>query len=163
MSFEKALAFVLHWEGGYVDDPLDPGGPTAFGISSSAYPNEVATMTRERAAEIYRQDYWDAIRAYDLPPALAVCVMDYAVNSGVRRAATALQRAVNVSVDAKIGPQTLAAVQAADTHEVVEFVLHDRASFLLSLEQRRFERGWIRRVVSLALEVGGMEDKKDAE
>ncbi|MBI5843910.1 MAG: hypothetical protein HZB23_04475 [Deltaproteobacteria bacterium] len=45
-------------EGGYVNDPADPGGETRFGISRRAYPNEdIKALTRERAAEIYYRDY----------------------------------------------------------------------------------------------------------
>jgi len=166
MSFEQTLKFILHWEGGYVDNTRlgDSGGVTAFGISSSAYPNEnMATMTKERAAQIYRRDYYDAICGDALPHHIAFILTDYAVNSGVRRAVTTLQKGVGVTVDAAIGPKTLAAVAKKDAHELAEFILHSRASFLLSLDQREFERGWIRRVVSLALEAGAMEEYENAE
>lgn len=168
MSFEKAMEFVFRWEGGYVDNTHlgDSGGVSAFGISQRAYPQEpMSEMTVERAAFLYRRDYWDAINGDELAswPSLAISVFDYAVNSGPRRAASTLQRGVKVRVDATIGPQTLAAVAAADMRELVEFVLHERATFLLSLDQRNFERGWIRRVVSLALEAGRMEENYHAE
>lgn len=83
-AFERSLAFVLKWEGGYTNDPDDPGGETNFGISRRAYPREnIGKMTRERAAEIYRRDYWEPAGCPALPFPLALCVFDTAVNCGV--------------------------------------------------------------------------------
>jgi len=85
--FEQALDHVLRWEGGYVNDPRDPGGETKYGISKRAYPNEdIKAMTKERAGELYRKDYWIAAGCPELRPALALAVFDTAVNCGVKRA-----------------------------------------------------------------------------
>ena len=83
-NFEKALAFVLLWEGGYTNDPDDPGGETNFGISKRAYPREnIKTMTRERAAELYKRDYWIPSGAEREPFPMALVLFDTAVNCGV--------------------------------------------------------------------------------
>lgn len=86
-DFDKAVGFVLAREGGYSNDPLDPGGETKFGISKRSYPNEdIANLTEERAKEIYFADYWKPIAAA-LPHPADVVVFDTAVNQGKKFAA----------------------------------------------------------------------------
>lgn len=87
MSFDQALAFVLEREGGYVNDPADPGGETNFGISKRAYPTiDIRHLTPELAGAIYFRDYWSAAGCETLAPDLALLVFDTAVNCGVTRA-----------------------------------------------------------------------------
>ena len=82
-NFERALEFVLRWEGGYSNDPRDPGGETNFGISKRAYPREnIHDMTRKRAAELYKRDYWEPAGCEALPYPAALAVFDTAVNCG---------------------------------------------------------------------------------
>jgi lysozyme family protein len=94
--FDQALAITLGFEGGTVDDPRDPGGRTAYGITQNTFdaylrskgvpPRDVFTITGEEIEEIYYTGYWQAIRADEMPPALAVVAFDIAVNSGPARA-----------------------------------------------------------------------------
>lgn len=80
----KSIAQILVFEGGYVNDPDDPGGETNFGISKRAFPKEdIRNMTPARASEIYLNKYWIPIHGDDLPDKLDLCVMNCAVNSGV--------------------------------------------------------------------------------
>lgn len=77
--FDQAVAFVLaeKIEGGYVNDPRDPGGETKFGISKRSYPREdIKALTRDRAITIYKRDYWDKPGCDKLPPKLAVALFD---------------------------------------------------------------------------------------
>jgi lysozyme family protein len=84
MSFEQSVAQVLRHEGGYVNDPNDPGGETKYGISKKAYPNvDIKNLTIDGAKAIYKRDYWDAINADSLPPAVRYAAFDTAVNMGV--------------------------------------------------------------------------------
>lgn len=94
-NIEKALEFVLIWEvgprpkieGGYTNDPDDPGGETKWGISKRAYPDlDIANLTLEDAIEIYRKDYWNPCNCDNLDWPLACAVFDTAVNCGVKRA-----------------------------------------------------------------------------
>lgn len=111
-GFEDAVALVLRHEGGYANDPSDPGGETNFGISKRAYPNlDIRTLTVADATAIYRRDYWDAIQGDSLPYPLAVVTFDAAVNSGVGQAAKWLQEALGVVDDGVVGPKTVAAAQ----------------------------------------------------
>ena len=79
-DFERAFDLLMESEGGYSDDPADPGGETNFGISKRAYPKEdIRFLTLERAKEIYKRDYWDAIRADDLPYPINILIFDAAL------------------------------------------------------------------------------------
>jgi len=86
-NFDVAMAFILKWEGGYVNDPDDPGGETKYGISKKAYPNEdIKGLTLERAKALYKRDYWDKLDLEKYPQDKAVVLMNVAVNMGVGRA-----------------------------------------------------------------------------
>ena len=86
-TFEDALKFVLKWEGGYSNDPNDPGGETKFGISKRSYPNlDIKNLTVKQAKEIYFQNYWLKAGCDKLTSPLDIIVFDTAVNMGVSRA-----------------------------------------------------------------------------
>lgn len=80
---EPVIDFIMGIEGGFVEN--DAGaGPTNFGINSRANPDiDVRNLTKGKAAQIYKERYWDAIGADQLPPAAAIMAMDAAVNQGV--------------------------------------------------------------------------------
>jgi len=88
-AFEAALQKTLKYEGGYVKD--DAGkGESNFGINKSANPDvDVKNLTKEKARELYKKRYWDAIGGDALAakdPALATIAFDTAVNMGVSKA-----------------------------------------------------------------------------
>jgi len=86
-DFEKALKFVLKWEGGYSNDPNDPGGETKFGICKRSYPElDISKLTLEQAKEIYYKNYWLKSGCDELPYPFNIIVFDTAVNMGRRRA-----------------------------------------------------------------------------
>ena len=86
-DFDKALKFILKWEGGYSNDPRDPGGETKFGISKRSYPElDISKLTLEQAKEIYYQNYWLKAGCDELPFPFNIVVFDTAVNMGRRRA-----------------------------------------------------------------------------
>jgi len=85
-EFRKALTFTLKWEGGYVNDPDDPGGETKWGISKRAYPNlDIKNLTDDVAANIYYTDYWIKAGCGNMPWPYSGAVFDTAVNCGVGR------------------------------------------------------------------------------
>lgn len=85
--FTLAVTFVLSHEGGYVNDPVDPGGETNYGISKRQYPNvDIKGLTRQDAVGIYKRDYWDALNCGDMSFDIACAVFDTAVNMGAGRA-----------------------------------------------------------------------------
>lgn len=154
--FWQCLDFVLKHEGGFVNDPNDPGGATNMGITIGtlsrwygrpATVQEVRALTREEAARIYFSFYWSRIRGDDLPPGLDLAVFDFAVNSGVRRASEFLQRIVGAKVDGIIGQETLNAVASANVPSVIRQICVDRLEFLKKTRNwERYRNGWTRRV-----------------
>jgi lysozyme family protein len=150
MNFDDAFAKVIGNEGGYVNDPQDPGGETKYGISKRAYPNEdIAGLTLDRAKAIYRLHYWAAAGCDAVPELLKFEVFDMAVNQGVSASVKALQYAAGVEDDGVIGNKTVQAVQAMlpirllfrfDAARLVHYAeVHDD-------QLARFGRGWLHRV-----------------
>lgn len=94
IGFDRAFSLVVGEEGGYVNDPLDPGGETKYGISKRAHPSEdIKSLTLERAKEIYLTSYWAPMGCDNLPWPMALCVFDCAVNQGVNAARYLLTKA----------------------------------------------------------------------
>src|SRR5260370_12356466 len=125
--FDACLAFTLRAEGGYVDDPADPGGATNMGITLATYrewsgdpafgPTQVEDMTERTARAIYRSLYWNPLRADALAIGLDLSVFDIGVNAGIWRSPRLLQRALGFTgeeVDGCIGPETLGAPAECD-------------------------------------------------
>lgn len=152
MTFEKAIEHVLEEEGGYANNPNDRGGETNFGISKRSYPNvDIRGLTKARAIEIYRRDFWSANDCDALPAQLRLAYFDCAINCGSGAAARLLQEAVGVPVDGKVGPQTRAAIAAADPVRLVDEFMWLRARRHARIaennpSQRGFLPGWILRV-----------------
>lgn len=148
--FETSVAHVLDAEGGFVDDPRDPGGRTNFGISQRAHPDvNIKELTRDQAKAIYRSDYWDAVSAGELPAPVDHVVFDAAVNQGVRAAIKTLQSALGVTTDGIIGPNTLGAVADHDPDQLAERVLGYRAVRYARTNNPAFLRGWFNRLFEL--------------
>ncbi len=157
--FARSLAVVLGHEGGFVRHPFDPGGATNFGITQRtlararggrADADDVRRLTKDEAAVIYRCFYWDAMKASEMPPGVALALFDFAVNSGVPRAVRQLQSILGVEVDGIVGPQTLAAISRADPDDLVRRLTRARLGFLARLATWSvFGRGWRRRVLAV--------------
>jgi len=155
--FSHWLSLVLVHEGGYVNHPSDPGGATNKGVTQAVYDTyrrrqgkptqSVKHITAAELVAIYRRDYWDKIKGDDLPAGLDYAVFDFAVNSGITRAAQYLQRLVGVKDDGKIGPKTLEAVSMHDRKQLINRLCDKRLSFLRGLGTFSvFGKGWTRRV-----------------
>lgn len=128
VNFEEAVSFVLKWEGGYTNDPNDPGGETKYGICKRSYPTlDIKNLTLDKAKEIYYQNYWLKAGCDELSPPLDIIVFDTAVNCGVGRAKEFLE----ISSDWK------------------DYLLR-RIAFYTELKTAKFYiRGWVNRVVDL--------------
>lgn len=86
-DFDKAFEIVIGHEGGYVDNPRDPGGRTKYGISQRSYPKlDIKNLTLDQAKQIYFDNYWKASGADKYPWPMSYFIFDVAVNSGVGRA-----------------------------------------------------------------------------
>jgi len=150
VTFDEAFDLLINHEGGYVNDPLDPGGETKYGISKRSYPKEnIPGLTLERAKMIYRRDFWNMCRCGSLPHPVDFIVFDAAVNSGVRRSSEWLQEAVGAVVDGYIGTNTLAAVRKRSPGWVAGAATAARLLYLTKLPGwKRFGKGWTRRLAA---------------
>ena len=141
-----------------MNDPLDPGGETNWGISKRAYPSvNIKNLTKQQAIDIYKKDYWNVIKGDELPSGVDLVVFDAAINSGNKQSVKWLQRSVGVTDDGVMGPATLAAVKKANPQDVVNKTTQQRLQFMKSLDTWvRFGRGWTNRIVGLQVTAKGM-------
>ncbi len=136
MNFDRAFAFVVGEEGGYVNNPADPGGETKFGISKKAYPDvDIANLTLEAAKAIYLRDYWNVMALDGLPYGAALCQFDCAVNQGVAMAKGLLHTGATSPQDFVIDFQAERALHYAKLQTFITF-----------------GRGWMRRLLRTAVE-----------
>ena len=155
-NYQKCLDMILHHEGGYVNHPKDPGGETNLGVTKRVYEDwggtkDMKDLEVEDVAPIYRKNYWDRIKADDLPSGLDLCVFDFGVNAGTGRAAKYLQTMIGTVADGGIGPNTLRALANYVESEGVESTIKNYQAERQSYYERlstfeTFGRGWTRRV-----------------
>lgn len=170
-TFEYALAKTLHHEGGFVDDPDDPGGATYRGVSlrflrsvgedidgdGDVDYDDIIALRRsdpDVLARIYKDYFWVPSRCDDIVSELvAVKLFDMAVNMGQRRAVRITQQAVgNLAVDGMLGPKTLGAINEASSTDyyLIGKIRQGQAAFYRMLigQKPQFEKyrlGWLRR------------------
>src|SRR5262245_11451963 len=146
-NFDACLRFTLKFEGGFVNNPKDPGGPTNLGVTQAtlsaflgraASIADVKALTPKAVAPIYRKRFWDAVMGDALPIGVDLAVFDFGVHSGPIRGAIGLQRALGVADDGRIGPITIAAAKkfaanADGATLLVQRVCAGRLAFLTHL------------------------------
>jgi lysozyme family protein len=165
-TWDIAFAALLKHEGGFVNHPSDPGGMTNLGVTRKAWQeyvgrevteDEMRSLTPQTVAPFYKHRYWDAVSADSLPSGVDLCVFDCCVNSGPKQSIRFLQRAVGVADDGALGPKTLAAVNAADPHELIEKFTEIRESFLKGLPTFvTFGKGWLVRTAAVEKQATGL-------
>ena len=158
--FLRAVEVVLNHEGGYVNDPRDPGGETKYGISKRSYPDlNIANLTRGDAIAIYYRDWWQRYGYNRLQDdAIATKVFDMAVNMGPGTAHRLLQEALvflgyPVAVDGILGLQTITAANLADPSRLLRVLRWLAAYHYYRIadqrpQSRAFLLGWLRRAYS---------------
>lgn len=175
MSFAEAFAFTLGEEGGYVNDPVDRGGATNYGVTQDTYNRfrdvnnlgrqAVRNITRTEVEHIYRKFYWDDGQCEFInqhSSRLALLHFDACINHGLRNAAKVLQRALGFTgsnVDGLWGPMTRGAIAAhKDLDELIRRQMEKREDFYIDIvvsnnSQLKFFRGWLYRVRRLRRKV----------
>jgi len=150
MTFDVACDRLLGHEGGYVNDPNDPGGETNWGISKRSYPDvDIKALTRAGAKDIYRRDFWDRLKADTLHDGVAFQLFDFAVNSGIETAVRYLQRAVGVADDGHWGPASAAAAAATSETDTIMKLAAERLDFMTRLKNwPAHGKGWARRIAA---------------
>lgn len=147
-QFIKIINRVLGHEGGWVNDPNDPGLETKWGISKRSYPNvDIKNLTRNQAIAIYHRDFWVPIGGDMVSDGAAHQLMDGAVNSGPREAIRFLQRAVGVADDGHFGPVSKAAMAKMTESDFIMLYVAERMEYMTKLKNWiHHGKGWIRRM-----------------
>lgn len=158
---DESILLILKHEGGFVDHPRDPGGATNRGVTIGTLRglgmdldgdgdvdvSDLKQLTEADAVKVYKRFYWDKVEGDLLPSGIDYTVADFAVNSGPKRAAQHLQRALGVTDDGDIGPVTIEAALNADHVTVIDAVNDSRLQFMMRLKiWPTFKNGWSRRV-----------------
>lgn len=161
---------ISRYEGGYGWNRRDPGGPTKYGItcydlaefmhdqmdSMARWAPIVEAMMLTTADEIYETKYATATAFDELNVGTDVVVFDFDVNSG-SRAVRCAQTVANVAVDGKMGPVTIAAINAMDPTRFVDALCDERLAFLRRLSTfDEFGAGWTARVADLRAYAHGL-------
>jgi len=148
MNFDQAFERLIGHEGGYVNNPADPGGETKFGISRRAFPLEnIKAMTLERAKVLYLRDYWGPAGCDAVPDAIKFDLFDMAVNSGPVAAVKTLQRSVDATPDGMLGPLTLQAIGTMPAPRLLARFNGHRLGLMADLKTWPvFGRGWAKRI-----------------
>lgn len=171
-SFEQAVAVVFKHEGGWVNNPNDPGGETNMGITirrikeegmgaadvglANLEPGCLHKLTKWTATKLYWMWFWDRYGYARLnDQRVATKVFDCAVNTGGYRAHVIAQEAIGdvataVKIDGVFGPATVAAINAIDPHVFVGAFARRQADFYKRLIAQRptlaeFGRNWAKR------------------
>lgn len=159
MTYDDAFKIILGEEGGYSNDPRDPGGETKFGISKRAYPAiDVKSLTIDQAKAIYLRDYWTPVRARDLPWPLGLYMFDCAVNQGVATAVRLLQQTLGVVVDGEFGPLTMRAARASSERDAARFLAFRARRYAVTTNFDIYGTGWLTRLFVVAREGATLEN-----
>ncbi len=169
-DYRRLIPFVLRWEGGYVDDPLDRGGATYRGVTLRTYATyrrgrglpppskaDLRRMTDAEWMEIFKLMYWDRWQADRIrSQSVANICVDWLWASGshgIKR----VQRLLAVPDDGLVGPMTLEALNARAPEQLFAEIRAARVCFVKRIvardpSQKRFERGWLNRLAALRYE-----------
>lgn len=161
---ELLKPFILRWEGGFVDDPLDRGGATNKGITIGTFRNfygkdatveQLKNITDEQWLHIFKSGYWDKWKADDIEnQSIADIVVDWAWASGTVTSIKQVQKILGVAVDGIAGNDTLTAINTADQRSLFVKIHSRRIEFVENIVKRdpsqaRFLKGWKNRINSL--------------
>lgn len=160
-DFNKAIKFVLLNEGGYVDHPVDEGGPTNWGITMNTLSHwrkvtcsadDIMGLSSSEAIEIYQEEYWNRLMLNMVDDdVIATILFDSGVSRGVGTAVVDIQRVLRVHADGMMGPQTIRAINFATPklRLSIEFIKRAQRAYLKIVQEKPaqlvFLNGWIMR------------------
>lgn len=167
-KFENFAGKLLRLEGGYVNHPLDKGGPTKYGVILSVWKEyghdkdgdgdidaeDIKKLSEEDAKWIAKKIFWDYFQAdLILNESVAQFIVDWGYNSGRKTVAKIVQRVIKVDVDGIVGAKTLSAINCTDQERLFNLLKIERQVFLNNIIKRRpdqivFYDGWMNRVNS---------------
>lgn len=149
-DFNQAVKNTLTWEGGFVDDPSDPGGATNFGITQADMPGrDIRSLSEQDAINYYSEHYWKPLYSQIGSQPVANKVFDAGVNIGVGTAVRILQAALGMPVDGVFGPNTLSQVNLRGDQLLTAFKVglmqHYHNIVKNNPAEMKFFSGWMRR------------------
>lgn len=168
-NIDNLAPFILRWEGGFVNDPVDKGGATNMGVTIGTWRSvgydkdgdgdidvdDLHLLDKEDVIErVLRPHYWNRWRADEiLNQSVANILVDWVWASGTHGIKRP-QRILGVTADGIVGPKTLAAVNSMDPMELHFRIKNDRIKFIDEICQRdpsqeRFRKGWMNRINAL--------------
>lgn len=160
-DYRRLISFILKFEGGFVNDPADSGGPTNKGVTLNTFRsvygraktiNDLKRMTDNEWRHIFKLLYWDKCKADDIADqSIANMLVDFAWHSGVTTAVKKLQKIVGVTSDGICGVQTIGAINSRYAPETFNLLKAARMKYLQGIvknkhSQARFMYGWTKRV-----------------
>lgn len=168
---KKLVPFILSWETDkYTNNKKDKGGPTKYGITLATWrrvgydkngdgvlnEEDVKLLTKDDFHRVFKQNFWNACKADKIQDqSVANMLVDFAYNSGVKRAATYLQLTLGITADGIIGNKTLFAINKSNGKRLFERFKKTREDYLKSIakgEQKDFLDGWLRRLSYITYE-----------
>ena len=185
----RMLDFIMEREGGFVNDPKDPGGATKYGISlrflqtidpamadlnddGDVNVDDIFSMTMETARAFYMDLFYKPMGIGRYPAPMGAAMLDTGVNMGKTRAGIILQQALNKSgadlaVDGIVGPKTRTALMFFDTMDTLRAFLLVRVFVYAQLcrenpDLHRFFFGWVERVRQLEAFCMDLDKKRAA-
>jgi lysozyme family protein len=165
-SFDKYSGKLLSFEGGYVNNPVDRGGPTKFGVILSTWKeygydldkdgdidiDDLKQITTADARNIAKKIFWDYFKADQIRnQSIAELIVDWGYNSGRTTVARRIQRILGLPLDGLVGPQTLKAINQVNQEKFFNAIKKDRKDFIdylvrIDPEQKIFYQGWMNRI-----------------
>lgn len=169
-NFNDSFELLIKSEGGYVNNPLDPGGETNLGVTKAAWAaylrrpiaaGEMKALTKEVVKPFYKTQYWDKVQGDLLPKGLDYLAFDFAVNAGSGQCAKFLQRACGATEDGQIGSSTMGKLATMRPRELIDNFSEIKRRFYKDIvarkpEQKVFLAGWLRRVDEVQSKARGM-------
>lgn len=174
-DFNPAFAATMKVEGGYVNDPQDPGGETYKGVArkfnskwegwiiidmakqAGNFPANLDSNVslQEKIKTFYEINYWDKVRGDDITNQdIAESIFDFAVNAGTIASSKLAQITVKAEPDGVIGPVTLQKINAEEPRVFLAlFALSKIARYVSICEKRqdskKFFYGWVKRTLEV--------------
>jgi lysozyme family protein len=154
MSFKECLDLVLKSEGGWVNNPQDPGGETNLGVTKRVWEEYVGhpveslkNLTKDDVAPLYELKYWRPCYGEVLPRGLDFIVFSMAVNAGTGRAVKLLQSTIGCVPDGVIGPRTRELISNGNSATFIVKFSEARREYYRTLKTFPiFGKGWLSRV-----------------
>ena len=166
-NWEKSFNLVIEHEGGFTDDPRDPGnilpdgrpGSTMLGCTQANWEkyigkkvthDEMRRLTKDDVKPLYKKNYWDSVMGDTLCAGLDYGAFDFAINAGPQTSRKLIQRALGVADDGIFGKQTLKAIKESNGADLIEKFSIEKEKYYRSLKTFPiYGKGWLRRIADV--------------